>query len=224
MMPTLRRTLSALLTLSAVSLTAQAQYLKTHGASLSVGGTGQFSTILESDPRYTNFTFPIQNGTITTQTFNQQQFTTWSAGFVSSLQLHPVPWAGVAINYGFNHYQERYLYQYATNSSYGQTNVTTDSHELTAGYLLHPKHIPFQPYVEIGGGSIGFYPTQGSTQWRGAGLLETGFDLPIKNEHIGFRISGRSLYYRAPNFGSGPISTHAWRVTEEPAVSAFYRF
>lgn len=223
-MSTLRRTLPALLALSAVGFTAQAQYLKTHGASLSVGGTGQFDRILESDSGYHNFTYPIQNGTNTTQLFNQQQFTTWSAGFVSSLQLHPVPWAGVAVNYGFTHYQERYVYQFATNSGTGQTNVPTDAHELTAGYLLHPKHIPFQPYVEIGGGSIGFYPTQGSTQWRGAGLLETGFDLPIKNEHIGFRVSGRSLYYRAPNFGNSAISSRAWRVTMEPAISAFYRF
>lgn len=218
------RMLSVVVALSAVSLTAQAQYLKAHGASLSVGGAGQFTTMLENDSGYVPFTYPITDGTETTSIFGQQQYTTWSTGFVSSLQLHPVPWAGVAVNYGFNHYQERFRYQYATNSSFGQTNVTTDAHELTGGYLLHPKHIPFQPYVEVGGGSIGFYPTQGSTQWRGAGLLETGFDLPVKNEHIGFRISGRSLYYRAPNFGTPAISTRSWRVTEEPAVSAFYRF
>ena len=143
---------------------------------------------------------------------------------MSSLQLHPVSWAGVAINYGFTHYQERYQFQYANTNTTGNVNVPTDAHELTGGYLLHPKHIPFQPYVEVGGGSIGFYPWQGSTQWRGAGLLETGFDLPVKNQHIGFRISGRSLYYRSPNFGAPAISTRSWRVTEEPAVSAFYRF
>ena len=224
MLSTLRRSLPAFIALSAIPFAAHAQYLKAHGASLSVGGTGQFSTILESDSGYVPFTYSIQNGTNTTETFNQQQFTTWSAGFVSSLQLHPVPWAGIAVNYGFNHYQERYRYQVATDSSFNQANVTTDAHELTAGYLLHPKHIPFQPYVVVGGGSIGFYPTQGSTQWRGAGLLETGFDLPVKNEHIGFRISGRSLYYRSPNFGTPAISTRSWRVTEEPAISAFYRF
>ena len=224
MVSMLRRTLPVVLAFSAASLSAQDTYLKAHGASLSVGGTGQFSTLLESNSQYVPLTYSIPNGTETTSVFRQQQFTTWSAGFVTSLQLHPVSWAGVGINYGFNHYQERYLYQYATNSSYGQTHVTTDAHELTGGYLFHPKHILFQPYVEVGGGAIGFYPTQGSTQWRGAGLLETGFDLPIKNEHIGFRVSGRSLYYRSPNFGNPQISTRSWRVTEEPAVSAFYRF
>lgn len=225
-MPTFRQILPAMLILPALAATMGAQdgYFKTHGASLSVGGTGQFDKQLTSDPNYVDFTYPIQNGSNTSQTFNQRQFTTWSAGFVSSFQFHPVSWAGVAVNYGFTHYQERYQFQYATNSSQGQVNVPTDAHETTAGYLFHPKHIPFQPYVELGGGAIGFYPTQGSTQWRGAGLLETGFDLPIKNEHIGFRVSGRSLYYRAPNFGAPQISTRGWRVEMEPAISAFYRF
>ena len=217
-----RRTIPALLVLTAA--TAQAQYFKTHGASLSVGGTGQFSTILEGDSGYVPYTYPIQNGTNTTSIFNQQQYTTWSAGFVSSFQFHPKPWAGVALNYGFTHYQERFVYQYATNSSTGQTNVPTDAHEFTGGYLIHPKHIPFQPYVEVGGGAIDFTPSNASNQFRGAGLLETGFDLPIKNEHIGFRVSGRSLYYRSPNFYNAAASSRSWRVTTEPAISAFYRF
>ncbi len=224
MMFTLRRSLPVVLALSASSLFAQDSYLKTHGATLSVGGTGQFSTILESNSGYVPFTYPIQNGTATTSIFNQQQFTTWSAGFVTSLQFHPAPWAGVALNYGFTHYQERFVYQYATNSSTGQTNVPTDAHEFTGGYLFHPKHIPLQPYVEVGGGAIDFAPSNASNQFRGAGLLETGIDLPIKNEHIGFRVSGRSLYYRSPNFYNQASSSRSWRVTEEPSVSAFYRF
>lgn len=224
MMSRLRNTLPALIALTAVSCTAHAQYLKTHGATLSVGGTGQFDKTLTSDPSYRPFTYPIQNGTTLTTVYNQQQFTTWSAGFVSSLQFHPVSWAGVAVNYGFSHYQERYTFNYAINNAQGTAQVPTDAHEMTAGYLFHPKHILFQPYVEVGGGAIGFYPSVGSTQFRGAGLLETGIDLPIKNEHIGFRISGRSLYYRAPNFGNSAISSRGWRVEVEPAVSAFYRF
>ncbi len=223
-MSTFRRTIPAILALSAASLTGQAQYFKTHGASLSVGGTGQFDRILTSDSSYQTFTYPIQNGTTTTSIYNQQQYTTWSAGFVSSLQFHPAPWAGVALNYGFTHYQERFVYNYAINNAQGETRVPTDAHEFTGGYLFHPKKIPFQPYVEVGGGAIDFTPSTASNQFRGAGLLETGFDLPIKNEHIGFRVSGRSLYYRQPNFYNHDISTRGWRVTMEPAISAFYRF
>lgn len=221
MNPILRRTLPALLALSAVS--AQAQYLKTHGATLSVGGTGQFSTILEQNnvPVTVNVN---PNGSTTTQVNNQQQFTTWSAGFLTSLQLHPVSWAGVALNYGFNHYQERYQYNFANTGATGNTQVPVDVHEFTGGYLFHPRHIPFQPYVVIGGGALDFAPAVASNQFRGTGMLETGFDLPIHNEHIGFRIAGRTLIYRAPNFYQPAISTRAWRSTEEPTVSAFYRF
>ena len=223
MIQLLRRTLPALLVLSAV--TSQAQYLKAHGASLSVGGTGQFSTELESNSGYANNTYSIGNGgTATDQTFQQQQFTTGSVGFVASLQLHPVSWAGVALNYGFNHYQERYSYDFTDSVTPGQTRITTDVHEFTGGYLFHPKKIPFQPYLEVGGGALDFTPQTASNQIRGAGLLEAGFDLAPKGSHIGFRISGRSLYYRAPNFYQPAISTRSWRVTEEPAVSAFYRF
>ncbi len=222
MMQLLRRALPAVVVLSA--FTAQAQYLKNHGGSLSVGGTGQFSTELESNSGYVNNTYAIPNGSHTDQTFQQQQFTTGSVGFVASLQFHPVAWAGIALNYGFNHYQERYVYNFTDSATPGQTHITTDVHEFTGGYLLHPKHIPFQPYVEVGGGALDFTPWTASNQIRGAGLLEAGFDLPTHDKHIGFRISGRSLYYRAPNFYQPAISTRSWRVTEEPAVSAIYRF
>lgn len=225
MMSMFRRSIPAVLALSAVSFTAQAQYLKTHGATLSVGGTGQFDKTLTSDPSYNVTYYPSPGGTVLTTAYNQRQFTTWSAGFVSSLQLHPVPWAGIAINYGFTHYQERFSYNYAADRTSGQTRVTTDAHEFTGGYLFHPKHVPLQPYLELGGGAIGFMPGLNYfTQFRGAGLLETGIDLPVKNEHIGFRLSGRSLYYRAPNFYNTGMSSRGWRVEMEPAISAFYRF
>ena len=222
MIQLLRRTLPAFLVLSAA--TSQAQYLKAHGASLSVGGTGHFDRIHESDSGYVDNTYDFGNGYHTDQTYGQQQYTKDTLGFVASLQLHPVSWAGVALNYGFNHYQERYQYNFTDSTTPGQTRISTDMHEFTGGYLFHPKKIPFQPYVEIGGGAIDFTPTTASNQIRGAGLLETGFDLVPKGSHIGFRISGRSLYYRSPNFYQPAISTRSWRVTAEPAVSAFYRF
>ncbi len=222
MIQLLRRTLPAFLVLSAV--TAQAQYFKTHGASLSVGGTGQFTTMLESNSGYVNNTYSIPDGVHTDQTFLQQQYTTDSAGFVASLQFHPVSWAGIALNYGFTHYQERFVYEATDATTPQHVNVANDVHEFTGGYLFHPKHVKFQPYVEIGGGALDFAPGTASNQFRGAGLLETGFDIPTHSSHIGFRVSGRSLYYRAPNFYTPQISTRSWRVTEEPSLSAFYRF
>ena len=140
MNPILRHTLPVFLALTAAS--AQAQYLQTHGASLSVGGTGQFSTILEQSnvPVTVNVN---PNGSTTTQAINQQQFTTWSAGFLTSLQFHPVAWAGVALNYGFNHYTEDFQYTYQNTGSTGVTKVPVDVHEFTGGYLFHPEAHPF---------------------------------------------------------------------------------
>jgi hypothetical protein len=200
-------------------------YFHTHGASLSVGGTGQFSTILEQSPSAGTYNIRSTNGTTqATVVSGQQQYTTDAAGFVASLGYHPVPWAGVEFNYGYTHYSERYGYNYAGTAATQRTSIPTDWHEATAAYQFHPKFIPFQPFLNIGGGAIDFAPSNASNQWRGAGLLEAGFDLPVHYSHIGFRVEGRSLYYRSPNFYQPVISTRSWRVTTEPSISAFYRF
>lgn len=222
------RFLTALLVLPPLAL--HAQYLKTHQASLSVGGGGQFSTILTENPQTTSTTAPfIPAGTYGVTVANNQQFTTNSALFLTSLQIHPVAWAGVELNYGFTHYQERYAFNYtntSTPTAQQQVQVPTDAHEATAAYLFHPKHMKFQPFLGVGGGAIDFDPSSISApnQWRGAYLAELGFDLPVHWTHVGFRVEGRSLFYRSPNFNQPAISTRSWRATSEPVLSAYYRF
>ena len=235
MIHTIRRSMAcaafAAGSLLAVSPVAHAQFSRLHVGDVAVGATGQFSTILTENPQPVALIAPNQ-GILATQ---QRQDTTMSAGFVGSIQMVPVKWAGIQVNYGFTHYQERYGLVYSnTPRLSNQINVPTDAHEFTAGYLVHPKHIPFQPYMTIGGGAIDFDPhgsgtgengaTTGTHQFRGTGLLEAGFDIPTHSKHIGFRISGRSLYYRSPNFDTPQISTRSWRVTTEPAISAVYKF
>ena len=218
----LRRTLPLLF--AALPLGASGQFYKLHGGSLSVGATGNFNTTLTSNPTSGSFSVPqTGGGVLTTTVSNQQQFTTLSTGFLTSLQFHPVSWAGLEFNYGFNHYSERYAFNYATTTAQQLLNVPVDSHEATAAYQFHPRHIPFQPFVNVGGGAIDFAPSVASNQWRGAGLLETGFDIPA-SKHIGFRIEGRALFYRAPNFYNSAVGTRTWRVTPQPSVSTYYRF
>ena len=211
-----------------IAFSAHAQYLKNHKATLSVGGTGQFTTILNDDAEDVPAAAPLPvAGTYAVTVSNQKQYTTDSAGFLTSLQLQPAAWAGVEFNYGFTHYQERYTFNYintATPTAQQQVRVPTDQHEATAAYLFHPKHIPFQPFLGIGGGAIDFAPTFGPNQWRETGLVEVGFDMPVHWSHIGFRVEGRSLIYRSPNFRQPAIATHSWRATTQPALSAFYRF
>ena len=206
---------------------AQAQYFKAHGASISVGATSPFDKELTSSPSSGLYTIPTPTGgVINTTVSDQKQYTTDSVGFLSSFQIHPKPWAGVELNYGFSHYSERYGFDYSAATTAQTTNVKTDMHEFTGAYQFHPKHIPFQPFVNVGGGALDFNPRgQGvSSQIRGAGLLEAGFDLPTYKGHIGFRLEGRSLYYRAPNFYDAAVSTHSWRVSIEPSISTYYRF
>jgi hypothetical protein len=214
---------------------ADAQYMRLHGVSIATGGFGQFDKTIESNPTPVSVNYreslPFsQFITQTTTAQNQQQFTTMSAGFLASMQFHPVAWAGVEFNYGYTRYSERYTLNYAVNNGVtSRSNVPTSQHEATGAYLFHPKHIPFQPFMGIGGGAIDFDPafpavSGGTYQWRGAGLLEAGFDLPTMNKHLAFRVEGRSLFYRAPNFGTPVISTRSWRAQTEPVLSAVYRF
>ena len=198
-----------------------------HVGSVSVGATGQFSTILEQQGAGNAtafYTVGSNRALQPTAVSNQQQFTTDSAGFLATFGLQPVKGAGFELNYGYTHYSERYTFSYAIAPGTQQASVPTDQHEFTGVYMIRPKHIPFQPFIGVGGGAIDFTPSNASNQWRGAGLLETGFNMRTRNPHISFRVEGRSLYYRSPNYYQSAISTRSWRVTEQPSVSAFYSF
>ena len=221
----LRRSIPVLLTLAATAAHAQFnyKYYHDHGASLSVGATGDIgNTQLTYKPNAGVTTVPT-TGFTTQAVSNQQQNPTMSVGFISTFAFHPVAFAGIELNYGFTHHSEVFSFNYATSGA-KSVYVSTDIHEATGAYQFHPKHIPFQPFVNVGGGALDFAPRNASSQIRGAGLLEAGFDLPTHSSHIGFRIEGRSLYYRAPNFYTPAISTGSWRVTTQPSVSTYYRF
>jgi hypothetical protein len=198
------------LALAVTGLSAHAQFYKLHNADVAVGGVGQFTTPLTSNEH--------------SATGDNQQFTTNSAGVLVSLREHPVAWAGVELNYGYTRYQQRFAYYEPSSTDTFNVTIPNDVHEATAAYMFHPHFFHLQPFVNIGGGALDFVGDGASNQWRGAGLLETGFDIPTSNKHFGFRVQGRSLYYRAPNFYTSQISTKSWVVTEEPSVSAYIRF
>ena len=224
MISAIKRSLLPLL-FTAATVGAHAQIFTLHGASIAIGGTGQFTTPLTTNASSGTFNVPSSPGGTLSQTVsNQQQFTTDSAGFLASLTIHPRPWAGIEVNYGLNRYSERYTFNYSSATAASRLSVPVFSHDFTAAYVIHPRHIPFQPFINIGGGYISFLPSYASNQWRGTGLLETGFDIPTPNKHLAFRAEGRALVYRAPNFDQPSISTRGWRVTEEPSLSAVFRF
>jgi hypothetical protein len=219
-------------TLLAIAGSAHAQfyrYLPEHGASVSVGATGNFVEDLTTDPSPVTRTTVASPGVTLTNTYsNQQQYITSSFGFLTSLQFHPVAWAGVEVNYGYQHYSERFNYSRATVAATQTSSIPTTTHEATAAYQFHAKRLPLQPFVNVGGGAIYFNPTNGggTAQWRGTGLVETGFEvaMPYTNRKLGLRLQGRGLFYRAPNFNDAALSTRSWRVSAEPSASFVYRF
>ena len=207
---------------------AHAQFYKQlyslKGGSISAGYAGQFTTPLTNDSSAVSSTVSTPTGGVLNQTVTgQQQFTPDTGGLLVSMQIHPVSFAGVEVNYGFFRSSEIYTFNYS--SAPGQTaRIPESANEATAAYVFHPKHIPLQPFVNVGGGAISFIPHLASNQWRGTGLIETGIDIPTPNAHIAIRIEGRSLIYRNPNFNTPAISSRGWRVTDEPVASLVYRF
>ncbi|AFL90555.1 hypothetical protein Terro_4358 [Terriglobus roseus DSM 18391] len=229
MLSTLKRSLP-LLALLAVAAKMPAQfykYLPEHGGSISVGATGNFVKPLTTNPSPYTFNSVVNGVTLTNTVTNQEQYITSSVGFLTSVQFHPVSWAGVEVNYGYQHYSERFNYNITGRAATQVASIPTTTHEATAAYQFHPKHIPFQPFVNIGGGAIDFVPTAGGqNQWRGAGLVETGFEIAMPNtgRKLALRLQGRGLFYRAPNFNNAALSTRSWRVNAEPSASFVYRF
>lgn len=170
-------------------------YRRLHIGTVDLGATGQFSTLLTQNPSNGTAFYTVGRQTTLNPTVvsNQQQYTTTSTGFLASFGLQPFKGLGVELNYGFTHYSERYAFNYAITPVTQTASVPTDQHEFTGAYMVHPKHIPFQPFVGIGGGAIDFAPRNASNQWRGAGLLETGFDIRTRNPHLSFRVEGSTL-------------------------------
>jgi hypothetical protein len=224
MIQAIRRTILPLL-FATVAASAHAQFYKLHGGSLSAGFSGQFTTQLTSNSGTSSTNIGTPTGGVLNETVSgQQQFTPDPGGLLISLQMHPVAWAGVEINYGYNRSSEVYSFNYSSLSSPQVLHIHDTTNEATAAYEFHPPHIPLQPFVNIGGGALSFIPHLASNQWRGTGLVEVGLDIPTHVRHLALRVEGRSLVYRAPNFNQPIISTRGWRVTNEPVASLVYRF
>jgi hypothetical protein len=202
------RFLTSLCTVVFAAASAHGQFYKLHQVDVSGGAIGQFTT-----PRTTSNS--------TTEADNKN-----SLGGLFTISEHPVPWAGLEFNYAFNDYGST-ITNFAA-PSYSQY-VHTNSHEATAAYLFHPRSRFFSkkvaPFVAVGGGYIDFVPTYaGSNQWRGTGLVEVGFDIPTSNPHFGFKVQGRALIYRSPDFNQSDLASHQWVTTTEPMFGVYYRF
>lgn len=228
MIQVIRRSVLSLL-FATIATSAHAQFYKqlynVKGGSIAAGYTGQFTTPLTSDASNVTTNINTPTGGVLSETVSgQQQFNPYSGGLLVSLQMHPVSFAGVEVNYGYFRSSEIYTFNYPSASTSQTLRVPVSANEATAAYEFHPKHIPLQPFVNVGGGAISFIPHLASNQWRGTGLVEVGLDIPTPDKHVAIRIEGRALVYRSPNFNQPALSNRSWRVTEEPVASLVYRF
>ncbi len=164
---------------------------------------------------------------LTNQTNVPHQAETGSLGFLLTFRDRPVRFVDLEANYQYSSYTERFT---AQNNSW-VTNVPLSFHEFTGGYIFHTQPDRFhplrpKPYVVVGGGAIYFNPSpvHVHTQIRPTGLFELGVDLASFNTHVTYRLTGRVLSYRAPNFNNAGIATSAWHATVEPGVSVVLHY
>jgi len=192
---------------------ANAQFYKLHGADIGGGAIGQITTPL-----------PANNFTRVNQT------STDSFGGLFSLRDHPVPWAGLEFNYAFTEYHQYYTDYNSSSAVIGTLSAKNHVHEATAAYMFHPKAhflhpLGVEPFLNLGGGYLDFVPVdQLTNQWRGTGLVELGFDIPTSNPHMGFRVQGRELIYRQPDFNQPNLASRTWVATSEPMFGVWYRW
>ena len=185
--------------------TSQGQAYKFHGADVGIAATGQFTTSITSQDFATNGS-PLPH-----------QWTTQSPGVLVTLRDHPVPWAGVELNYQYTRFSERFF----TNRP---TYIGTNFHEASAAYLFHLHMHGFSPYVGVGGGALAFIPESAiASQWRGTGLVDVGLDMQT-HSRLGFRLGARDLLYRAPNFYNAGLASSRWVSTEEPYGGVYIKF
>jgi hypothetical protein len=190
-------------------------YWHTHGFDLAGLATGRLQQNIDEQG-------PTQVG----QSFN--------AGFLANIREHPVSWAGIELDYGYQKYTEHY--RFAANAP-SALNRPMEQHEATAGYVFHIKTPWVQPFVVLGGGGIYFrstriQPPAGNglnepigDQWRGTYMANVGFDFTSKRaKNFGIRIEEHSLFYKAPDFYMGSLRSNAWIHQAMPAAGFFYRF
>ena len=190
-------------------------YWHTHGFDLAGLGTGRLQQNID------------QQGPATVgQSFN--------AGFLANIREHPVSWAGIEVDYGYQKYTEHYRLS-PTGPSVAYQPI--QQHEATAGYVFHIKAPWVQPFVVLGGGGVYFrssrvQPPAGTgldqpigDQWRGAYMANVGFDFTSKRaKNFGIRIEEHSLFYKAPDFYNASLRSNAWVHQAMPSAGFFYRF
>jgi opacity protein-like surface antigen len=144
-----------------------------------------------------------------------------SGGVLANYRFFFTQGNGVEVNYGYSLNTQNY------GLSSGPLGVKANQHEVTAAYVYRHPFGAITPFVEAGGGSLIFDPTNGSgasTQARAAFVYGGGADFNITKRFF-VRAEYRGLVYNSPTFDL-TAAAGADRVTHraEPSVGFGYRF
>jgi len=199
-------------------------------------------------------TVNTQNPGITTTTVTTPNFLTISPSSTVSelitLRYTRKPYVGFEYNFGNSRFTQNYSFAGTTTKTTVNTNnnpttttvsttrnvpltsAQTSVHEITFGYVAHPRKIyGVQPYLGAGGGTLHFTPTPGGGeglpfQYRAVYYYNFGVEQNFTGsaDHFGVRLGFRQLIYLAPDFGTNYLTINRRTHTSEPSFGFFVRF
>jgi hypothetical protein len=152
-----------------------------------------------------------------------------TVGELITLRYTAKPYVG--FEYNFGNFRNAQNYTYTPKLPSNQlTSAQAGVHEITLGYVVHPRKIfGVQPYLGVGGGTIHFTPTSGGGeglpfQYRAVYYYSFGVEQSFPSSHFGVRAGFRQLIYLAPDFGENYLTITRRMRTSEPTFGFFARF
>jgi outer membrane immunogenic protein len=140
-----------------------------------------------------------------------------TAGALGSYRFYFDRHNGVEMNYGYTQNTEKY----------GATGIETNSHEVSAAYVLRFPMKRWSPFVLAGAGGMIFDPKNfagGNNQARAAFLYGGGADFNL-SDRLFFRAEYRGFVYNSPTYDLSSLNGLD-RITHraEPSVGIGWRF
>lgn len=150
-----------------------------------------------------------------------QQDATNSAGVLANYRFFFNRYNGIEANYAYTSNTQNF------GAGGSVAGVNTDSHELSAAYVLRLPHKVISPFVLAGAGGLIFDPQNfagATTQARAAFVYGAGADINL-SKHLFLRAEYRGLVYNTPTYGlAGLAGTDRITHEAEPSVGFGWRF
>ena len=158
-----------------------------------------------------------------------QKNTSLTLGFLASYRYMLTPRSALELNYGYQQNTQRYV-------DFGklQGGIHTLQSEISAAYVYNLNFRKFNPFAEVGVGTMIFSPIQdaGTTASLDAkrntnigGLFGAGVAYEI-SPSFDIRAEYRGFIVKTPDFGvaSGDLKTNRYELLSTPSIGVAYHF